>query len=153
MTNPLRRNGHRTTEQPACPPTSIWCCGPTQKPDLRDVVCCGYHANDSHTGAPWDHTKIRVFPGGRKSDLSMLLTPRSRVPWGTKKWEVMLLCLLFFVDKQHTTSVLFFADTHTTLALKKSPAQSQHVLGANVQQCPAAGRPQRRCFISTDRWL
>ena len=37
---------------------------------------------------------------------------------------------------------------HTTLALKKSPAQSQHVLGAHVQQCPAAGRPQRRCFIS-----
>ena len=26
--------------QPGCRPTSIWCCGPTQNPDLRDVVCC-----------------------------------------------------------------------------------------------------------------
>ena len=45
-----------------CPPSSIWCCGPTQRPlyrplycgptqkhDRRDVLCCGHHAaNDSH---------------------------------------------------------------------------------------------------------
>ena len=123
MTNPLRRNGHGTTEQPACRPTSIWCCGSTQKPDLWDVVCCGHHENDSHTGAPrilLNHAMIRVVPRGRKSGLSMVLIPRSRVPWGTKKWEVVPLCLLFFANKQHTTSVLFFADILTTLVLQRA---------------------------------
>ena len=82
---------------------------PHKKPDLRDVVCCGHRANESHTGAPsWillNHTKMRMFPGERKRDLSMLLTPRPRVPWWTKKWEVMPLCLLLFADKQHTTNI------------------------------------------------
>ena len=49
--------------------TSLWCCGPTQKPDLRDAVCCGHHANDSHTGVRsmlLNHTKILCSLGDEK---------------------------------------------------------------------------------------
>ena len=48
-------------------PTSIWCCcGPTQNPDLWDVVCCGHHANDSLCGFATPNTgqsACRLFSG------------------------------------------------------------------------------------------
>ena len=81
--------------------TSLWCCGPTQKPDLPDVVYCGRHANDSHTGVPWmllNHTKILCSLGVEK------------------------------VAGHAALSALLRRHKHKTLAHKKSPAQS-HVLG------------------------
>ena len=112
MTNPLRRDGHRTTEQPACAPNSVRCCGPTLRPvsgvaDPHKSPTCGTSCtadatqNDSHTGVPWmllNYTKILCSLGDEK------------------------------VVSHAALSALLRRRTHKTLAHKKSPAQS-HVLG------------------------
>ena len=117
MTNPLRRNGHGITEQHACAPTSSRCCGPTQKPDLRDVVCCGHHANDSHTGVRWmlllNHAKILCSLGDDK------------------------------VASRAALSAFLRRFTHITLAHKTSSAQS-HVLGAHVH---TLSRPNPKALL------
>ncbi|CAM9219145.1 unnamed protein product, partial [Ascophyllum nodosum] len=100
--------------------TSLWCFGPIQKPDLRDFVCCGHRAkNDSHTGVRW-------------------------MPLNHTK----ILCSLGDEKVASHGTLPGLLRRHTQRSRTKShPAQS-HVLGACVQQCPAAGRRQRRCFIS-----
>ena len=95
MTNPLRRNGHGTTEQPASGPTSIRCCGPTHKPDLRDVVCCGQHANDSHTGVRWMLLNGSPYPfsSPREHRILVWFSSIQRTP----------VCETFACCPQHTT--------------------------------------------------
>ena len=88
MANPLRRNGRRTTQQPACRPTSIWCCGSTQRQlsgaaDPHKIPIYG-------TLCAADTTQM-ILALARLGTTPRLLTPRSRVPCRTKKWEVMPL--------------------------------------------------------------
>ena len=63
-------------------------------------------------------------------------TPRSCVPWGTKKWEVMPLCLLFFADTQPLCSS---SPIHTQRSRSKI-----HQRKASMSSAPTSSSAQQQ---------